>query len=178
MKSYKDFLENKKQSTQEQVVETVSCEPEILEVEELPNLLGESVENRNEPMDPPNVLIMRRVSIRQYPNKQRVALYFVDKINKYVTVPYTAMQWSSTGVATEEEVERNIVDQLIEASESERSTKLMFENGSSMYTNKFSAKQMLKLHESLSNTNRKEFVEVAGKSKEDFIEVQNFAKQS
>ena len=55
-----------------------------MELEDLPNLLGESVENRNEAIDPPNILIMRRVSIRQYPNKQRVALYFVDKINKRV----------------------------------------------------------------------------------------------
>lgn len=47
-------------------------------------------------MDPPTVLIMRRKSIRQFPDGQRVALYYVDKINKYVTVPYTAMQWSST----------------------------------------------------------------------------------
>lgn len=47
-------------------------------------------------MDPPAVLIMRRKSIRQFPDGQRVALYYVDKINKYVTVPYTAMQWSST----------------------------------------------------------------------------------
>lgn len=48
-------------------------------------------------MDPPAVLIMRRKSIRQFPNNQRVSLYYVDKINKYVTVPYTAMQWSATG---------------------------------------------------------------------------------
>ena len=54
------------------------------------------VESRNKSLDPPAVLIMRRQSIRQYPNNQRVALYFVDKINKYVTVPYTAMQWSSS----------------------------------------------------------------------------------
>ena len=46
------------------------------------------VESR-ETLDPPNILIMRRQSIRQYPNRQRVALYFVDKINKYITVPYT-----------------------------------------------------------------------------------------
>jgi hypothetical protein len=26
----------------------------------------------------------------------------VDKINKYVTVPYTSMQWSSTGSMDEE----------------------------------------------------------------------------
>lgn len=47
-------------------------------------------------MDPPAVLIMRRKSVRQFPDGQRVALYYVDKINKYVTVPYTAMQWSSS----------------------------------------------------------------------------------
>lgn len=54
------------------------------------------VESKNKSLDPPNILIMKRKSIRQYPNNQRVALYFVDKINKYVTVPYTAMQWSSS----------------------------------------------------------------------------------
>lgn len=56
----------------------------------------ELVESRDKSLDPPAVLVMRRQSIRQYPNNQRVALYFVDKINKYVTVPYTAMQWSSS----------------------------------------------------------------------------------
>lgn len=54
-------------------------------------------------MDPPAVLIMKRKSIRQFPNNQRVALYYVDKINKYVTVPYTAMQWSSSGAMDTEE---------------------------------------------------------------------------
>ncbi len=59
-------------------------------------------EDHSLPMDPPAVLIMKRKWIRQYPNNQRVALYYVDKINKYVTVPYTGMQWSSTGSMDEE----------------------------------------------------------------------------
>ena len=54
-------------------------------------------EAHDKQMDPPNILIMKRKSIRQFPNGQRVALYYVDKVNKYVTVPYTAMQWSSSG---------------------------------------------------------------------------------
>lgn len=55
-------------------------------------------------MDPPQVLLMKRKWVRMFPNNQRVALYYVDKINKYVTVPYTAMQWSSSAPtsATEE----------------------------------------------------------------------------
>ena len=47
-------------------------------------------------MDPPSVLIMKRKSVRQFPNGQRVALYYVDKIDKYVTVPYESMQWSTS----------------------------------------------------------------------------------
>lgn len=59
-------------------------------------------EDKKLSMDPPAVLIMKRKSVRQFPNDQRVALYYVDRINKYVTVPYTAMQWSSTGSMDEE----------------------------------------------------------------------------
>lgn len=59
--------------------------------------------NSNTAMDPPAVLIMKRKSVRQFPNGQRVALYYVDKIDKYVTVPYTAMQWSTSGAMDTEE---------------------------------------------------------------------------
>ena len=61
------------------------------------------VESRDKSLDPPAILVMRRKSIRQYPNKQRVALYYVDKIDKYITVPYTEYQWSSSGPPVEEE---------------------------------------------------------------------------
>ena len=52
--------------------------------------------NKNSEQDPPNILLMKRKSIRQFPNGQRVALYYVDKINKYVTIPYEAMMWSAS----------------------------------------------------------------------------------
>jgi hypothetical protein len=52
--------------------------------------------NNKAEQDPPNVLIMKRKSVRQFPNGQRVALYYVDKINKYVTIPYEAMMWSAS----------------------------------------------------------------------------------
>lgn len=65
----------------------------------LKQFMAEGVKHQKQ-MDPPAVLIMKRKSIRQFPNDQRVALYYVDKLDKYVTVPYTAMQWSSTGPTT------------------------------------------------------------------------------
>jgi hypothetical protein len=71
----------------------------ILQLKTLKEFRSEILKEDSSPsksMDPPNMLVMKRKSIRQFPNNQRVALYYVDKINKYVTVPYTAMQWSST----------------------------------------------------------------------------------
>jgi hypothetical protein len=177
MKNYKDFISSRVIESEPEVVIEQSQGPEILELEDLPNLLGEEPYH-NDPMDPPNVLIMRRKSVRQYPNGQRVALYFVDKINKYVTVPYTAMQWSSSGPAVAEELEQTIIDRLTEAADSSSATKLKFEDGTSLFIGNIAAKQMLKLHESLNKEHKKEFVEIANRSRKDFLDIQDFAKQS
>ena len=69
---------------------------ESLELSDLPPVMeGNSKHNHSQPHDPPAVLIMKRKSIRLFPNGQRVALYYVDKINKYVTLPYTATMWGT-----------------------------------------------------------------------------------
>ena len=83
MKTLKEFLEQNKISSND-----------VLDAEDLPTVLGEAV--KDDKMDPPAMLVMRRKSIRQFPNGQRVALYYVDKINKYVTVPYMASMWSTS----------------------------------------------------------------------------------
>ena len=97
MKTLKEFILNKQQNLPEKVEVFVSNEPEILELTEEPTYnVGTELpkESHREPMDPPAILVMRRKSIRQFSNKQRVALYFVDKINKYITIPYNPSQWS------------------------------------------------------------------------------------
>jgi len=62
----------------------------------LKQVVSEAKRSSQKTMDPPNVLVMKRKSVRQFSNGQRVALYYVDKIDKYVTVPYEAMQWSTS----------------------------------------------------------------------------------
>ena len=89
MKTLKDFISTKEEPLPEIMEESV--EPEVLEVDELPSFVVED-KKKIEKHDPPAVLIMRRVGVRQYPNKQTVALYYVDKIHKYVTVPYDKSQ--------------------------------------------------------------------------------------
>ena len=58
----------------------------------LKEFYSSNLNERHNSMDPPAVLIMKRQSIRLFPDGQKVALYYVEKINKYVTVPYTSLQ--------------------------------------------------------------------------------------
>ena len=74
--------------------------PNVYSFQTLKQFMSEANKPSSKTMDPPAVLIMKRKSVRQFPDGQRVALYYVDKLDKYVTVPYTAMQWSSTGPTT------------------------------------------------------------------------------
>jgi hypothetical protein len=40
------------------------------------------------PNDPPMVLLLKRVAVRFYPNKSKVALYYNQKLDKHFTIPY------------------------------------------------------------------------------------------
>jgi hypothetical protein len=44
--------------------------------------------DKNKTPNLPAVLVMRRKAVRQYPNGQMVAMYYVDKLNKYIAIPY------------------------------------------------------------------------------------------
>lgn len=55
--------------------------------------------------DPPAILILKRQSIRAFPDGHRVALYYCDKLGKTITVPYDDMQWSS------DEMKEDITDE-------------------------------------------------------------------
>jgi len=50
-------------------------------------LIGEQVDIHSGSM-PPNILILRRKTVRQFPGGLMVALYFNDKLNQYFSIPY------------------------------------------------------------------------------------------
>jgi hypothetical protein len=151
VKTLKDFISTKEEPLPNVVEESV--EPEILEVEELPSFVVE--DKKTEKHDPPAVLMMRRVGIRQYPNKQKVALYYVDKIHKYVTVPYDKSQMGST---VSEESEVSVIEKL----------KWIVENKTSLIIDSkqislVQAKSVLNAYSKL-NENNKEKLEVMAES--------------
>lgn len=90
MRQFKDFLVTEDTITEDDDI----LLPEGFVYNQEPLLEG--VPAHKKVGDPPAVLIMRRTSFRMFPNGQRIALYKVDKINKYVTVPYTDDNWIMT----------------------------------------------------------------------------------
>ena len=127
---------------------------ESLEVTDLPPVMTNITEAK--PHDPPAVLIMKRVSIRQFAGGKKVALYYIDKLNKYVTIPYSDLQWSNDKeksiINTSEEIER-----IIESKNLDNKT----------------SDDILGLYYRLNETNRKNFLKMA---EENFSNLLDFVK--
>jgi hypothetical protein len=131
---------------------------ESLELSDLPPVMeNETKQNHSQPHDPPAVLIMKRKSIRLFPNGQRVALYYVDKINKYVTVPYTSMQWSAS---VEEEI--SSTDNLKSIVESHK-------------VGPKTSNEIFDIFNRLNEANKMKFLQMA---EEDFNNLLNFVKKN
>lgn len=169
MKSLKEFLDNKEVTTSKIVEDSF-----ILETTDNPLFENEEEGNQNHhnPMDPPAILIMRRKYIRQYPNNQRVAMYYVDKINKYVTVPYTAMQWTSS---TPEEF--SAIGQLDQIVENKKSDFVLLKDGEKLAVTVQVAESVLKMYSELNEENKVKLSEMANTSKEQFSRVVDFANK-
>jgi hypothetical protein len=57
--------------------------------------------------DPPAVLVLKRKSIRQFGDGRKVALYYIDKLDKYVTIPYSSKDIQ----LTTEDIEMEVVQE-------------------------------------------------------------------
>ena len=128
------------------------------------------------PKDPPVLLVMRRKSIRQFPNGQRVALYFIDKLNKYVSVPYDDNGNMSLTIEDFED-EDGIIEQLENIVNENVSKRIIFEDGSNMLVDKFIANEVLWIYDNLNDDNKNEIQELAKRSKDEFKKIIEFAKK-
>ena len=134
------------------------------------NPVMEGKTSMSQELDPPAVLIMRRKSIRQFPNGQRVALYYVDKINKYVTVPYENMQWSSSN-------EETIFDKIKQVNESKKNIIVEHLDGSTTEITPQIAKQMMELHKKINEANKKKMLDMLEASTKHFQIIAKFSKE-
>lgn len=163
MKTLKEFVNSSKVEQQIGVQEIF--EQKEFEATDLPSIVisEEDKKNQGNPKDPAAILIMRRKAIRQYPNGQRVALYYVDKLNKYVTVPYSDLQLS----AMPENYVPQTKQQCLEES---LITFMTYRN-----TSKNLQENVLKVYKKLNEQNKERFVDLA---KEDFRQMIDFVKKN
>ena len=181
MKSLKEFSASKPQK-EELTEDVVSLEDYTLaaldefDIQESANFkIGPVL-----PQDPPAMLVMRRTSVRMFPNGQRVAMYFVDKINKYITVPYAPLTWNSqmglAGVKEELEInELDIIAHMKDIVENNSPKTIMFEDGRTKKVNVNTAENILELYSSLNTENKKMISEMGQQSRELFERVVDFA---
>ena len=133
-----------------------------------PMMEGKTSQSRE--LDPPAVLIMRRKSVRQFPNGQRVALYYVDKINKYVTVPYEDMAWSSAS-------EETVFDKVKQVNESKQNIVVEHLDGSTSEVTPQMAKHMMDLYKKINEANKAKMLDMLEASAKHFQTIAKFSKE-
>lgn len=178
MKTLKEFSSKVKTETKNSEIKE-SQDTELLEAKDLSSYIVEKNQPLPHEMDPPAMLVMRRKQIRQFSNNQRVALYYVDKINKYVTVPYTAMQWSAgsmpEGVQLEDEMIVDVINQLEKIVEEKTTQSIQFNDGKTIRVDEKTARLVLKTYNSLNLENKNNFSKMINENKEQFGRVVDFA---
>jgi hypothetical protein len=137
--------------------------------------LNEVKQNHENEADPPAVLVMRRVSVRQYPGNRKVALYYIEKLKQYITVPYANLSWMKEDVECEEMIEENVMHHLNDIVTRHSAKPVKFKDGTSMKVDPQTANAILKVHNSLSDENKKKFADMAHKSKVHFGKVVDFS---
>lgn len=172
MKSFNDFKVKKVEPPVEIQEESLL---EALDYEDIRGVLVEAKES-----DPPAVLVLRRKTIRQIGNKQKVALYFADKINKYVTITYGSGGNLSATISEEfEELSYDIITELKDIVENNCKKSIMLEDGNWKNVSVHTAMSILEIYENqLSKENKKLFAEMAIKSVADFNRVVDFVNKN
>lgn len=175
MKTLKDFISSYKVEEPKPVVTQEQVKVELpLELQTSLEISNLKEAKDAKAHDMPSVLIMHRKSIRQMSNGQKVALYYVDKLDKYVTIPYGENTWFTT-MQSEEVIEEDVIQQLEHIVENHKAKTVNFKDGGSTRVDVKTAGAVLKVHGSLNDTNKKKIAEMVQESKEDFSKVVDFA---
>lgn len=115
--------------------------------------------------DPPYVLVLKRQSIRLFPNNTKVALYYSDKLNKTFSVPY--------GPGMNPIIQ---AESILEELQFQEDTKTFsFKSGESMDILYSEAATLLRLYKNLNENNREKLLNTLCESKESFDRVLDFA---
>lgn len=137
------------------------------------NLQSKTVNEENSVNKIPAVLILKRKSIRQFPDGT-VALYYSDVLKKFVSIPFTEIGISDITEETKtyDDVKSDIIKYLKNLDESDQ---IKFEDGSVLLVTQNMAKKVVGVYESLNKTNKQQMLNLLSEDKDSFIKIVNFA---
>lgn len=128
----------------------------------------EELDEAMNPNDPPFVLVLKRKAIRLYPNGEKVALYYNNKINKYFSVPYgpgvdanIQAEDFESGINT---INEGAMAQLQKIKDNQQHGVVKHSDGTSSKIDVQTAHAILTVHKNLNDENKKKFADMVGKS--------------
>jgi len=124
--------------------------------------------------DPPFVLVLKRKSIRLYPNNTKIALYYNQKLDKYFSIPYGGGV-DAPVQAEETQIEEGVMDQLHKIVADKQAQSVKFGNGQSRKVDHFTASAITQVHKALNDDNKKKFADMVHKSPAHLVKASDFA---
>ena len=124
--------------------------------------------------DPPFVLVLKRKSIRLYPNNTKIALYYNQKLDKYFSIPYGGGV-DAPVQAEETQIEEGVMDQLHKIVANKQAQTVKFGNGQSRKVDHFTASAITLVHKALNDDNKNKFADMVHKSPAHLVKASDFA---
>jgi hypothetical protein len=133
---------------------------------------------------PPNILILRRQTVRQFPNHTMVALYYNDKLDQYFSIPYGGPTADDSAVVTpvalkEDEAKEDLYEGVMSHLERVKSFQtdkpLYHHDGSQTKIDPQTANALLTVHKALHPDNQKKMADAMEHSKGKFHKIVDFA---
>lgn len=124
--------------------------------------------------DPPFVLVLKRKSIRLYPNNTKIALYYNQKLDKYFSIPYGG-GIDAPVQAEETQIEEAVIDKLHKIVSDKQAQTVKFGNGQTRKIDHFTASAITQVHNALNDDNKKKFADMVHKSPAHLAKASDFA---
>jgi hypothetical protein len=127
--------------------------------------------------DPPFVLVLKRKSIRLYPNNTKIALYYNQKLDKYFSIPYGGGVDAPVQAESVEQIEEAVdaIGQLQKIKDSHSIGTVRHKDGTASKVDVQTAHAVLTIHKNLNDENKKKFADMVARSSHHMKKATDFA---
>lgn len=140
----------------------------------LPNATSIPPQNRQNhsvPKDPPSVLIMRRDSIRTFPDGKRVAIYYIKDLDKYIPIAYSDNAWKpELGESYIETIRNNVIN--------ESESIMNFNDNTYQYLSLEDSEGVVDLYDQLNENNKNKLLSFMSENVNNLYEVLEFIREN